>query len=114
MSSSYNAGRWKEQVENQNNEPYLEYVAVLDGSTRPAHAEQNGQIHRVSSPYWDIWYPPNGYNCRCRVKGRTAKEAKGGSTKRVRGTKPDEGFKGNPGKSQKVTLKNLDKDIKNL
>ncbi len=42
------------------------YSAVLDGRTRPHHAAMHGIVARFDDPFWKMWSPPNGYNCRCR------------------------------------------------
>ena len=33
----------------------------------PEHAELNGITLPPSDPFWDEYYPPNGWNCRCTV-----------------------------------------------
>lgn len=65
--SAYMAGRYQKMRENVAARPYWQYVAVMDSRTRPAHAALNGRIFRWDDPIWDIIFPPNGYNCRCRV-----------------------------------------------
>lgn len=68
IQTSYMAGRYKEQFDNTDNRPYWQYVAVMDRRTRPSHAMLNGRIFRYDDPFWDSFYPPNGWGCRCRVR----------------------------------------------
>lgn len=46
---------------------YIRYVAVLDHRTRQTHADMHGIIKPINDPWWNINYPPNGFNCRCSV-----------------------------------------------
>lgn len=81
MQSAYMAGRYKAQLENADQRPYWQYVAILDSRTRPRHRELNGRIFKYDDPAWGVLYPPNGYNCRCRVKAldQVEMEAGGGA-----------------------------------
>lgn len=65
--SAYMAGRYQKMRANVVFRPYWQYVAIMDSRTRPAHAALNGRIFRWDDPIWDTIFPPNGYNCRCRV-----------------------------------------------
>jgi SPP1 gp7 family putative phage head morphogenesis protein len=73
LQTAYQAGRWQAFDDNSSDRPYLMYVAVMDDRTRPSHAEMNGQIFPADDPIWDTHYPPNGFNCRCRVRALSEK-----------------------------------------
>jgi len=68
IQTSYMAGRYKEQIDNTENRPYFQYVAVMDRRTRPSHAMLNGRVFRYDDEFWNSFYPPNGWGCRCRVR----------------------------------------------
>lgn len=75
---SQSVGDWKEVSEDSEVFPYLQYSTVKDGRVRPDHAEQDGIIKRVDDPFWNTWFPPNGWNCRCIVTQlETAKVTQG-------------------------------------
>lgn len=76
MASAYAVGRYKEQMENADVAPYLQYISILDGRTRPEHRAMHGMIFRYDDPIWNTMYPPNGWNCRCMVRQLTKGEAK--------------------------------------
>jgi SPP1 gp7 family putative phage head morphogenesis protein len=55
---------------------YLQYDAIDDSRTRPAHAAVDGVMLPPDDPFWSLWWPPNGYNCRCDVIPVTIYQAK--------------------------------------
>lgn len=67
LQSSYMAGRKATMEETAETHPYWRYVAILDGKTRPSHRALSGKVYRYDDPVWSSIYPPNGFNCRCRV-----------------------------------------------
>lgn len=67
IQTAYSVGRYKEMQEVKRDRPYWQYSAVNDSRTRPTHWAMNGKIYPADHPFWDTWYPPNGYNCRCGV-----------------------------------------------
>jgi len=68
MQTAFMAGRYKQMLENADARPFWQYVAILDGRTRPSHKILNGRTFRYDDPFWGSHYPPNGFNCRCRVR----------------------------------------------
>lgn len=65
---AYAAGRWKQILRLADRNPWLRYVAVLDDRTRPLHRMWHGTVLRWDDPWWQTFYPPNGWNCRCTVQ----------------------------------------------
>ena len=81
LQTAYMTGRWQAQIENIDDRPYWQYVAILDGKTRPSHRALNGKVFRYDDPIWQYLYPPNGWGCRCRVIALSADDvAKRGLT----------------------------------
>lgn len=74
MQSAYMAGRYAQMVEQAEERPYWQYVAILDAKTRPAHRALNGKVFKYDDAAWGAFFPPNGYNCRCRVRNFTKTE----------------------------------------
>lgn len=73
LQTAYAAARWKQFQANAADRPYLQYVAVLDDRSRPAHAALNGKVFHINDPVWRVIAPPNGFNCRCRVRALSQK-----------------------------------------
>ena len=67
VASSQNAARWVEFEKEATVIPYLQYQTVGDGNVRDSHAVLDGIVKRIDDPFWNIHYPPNGYNCRCEA-----------------------------------------------
>lgn len=74
IQSAYQAGHWKQQMEVVNARPYWQYVAVMDGRVRPAHAAMHGKVLPADDPFWERNYPPNGFKCRCTVRALSERE----------------------------------------
>lgn len=71
LQSAYMAGRKASMEHTTDTHPYWMLVAILDGKTRPSHRALHGQVFRHDDPIWQFIYPPNGFNCRCRVVALT-------------------------------------------
>jgi SPP1 gp7 family putative phage head morphogenesis protein len=68
LRMAYSAGRWAQVQEVKRFRPYLRYVALMDGRTRPLHAAWHNTVLHADDPWWKTHYPPNGWNCRCTVQ----------------------------------------------
>lgn len=75
-SAAYNAGRYRQQMEAAESRPYWKYIAVIDPKTREQHRALNGKVFRYDDEFWDYFYPPNGFNCRCRVRALSRRQLK--------------------------------------
>jgi SPP1 gp7 family putative phage head morphogenesis protein len=67
LQSAYMAGRKSSMEQATESHPYWMYVAILDGKTRPSHRALHGKVFRHDDPIWSSIFPPNGFNCRCRI-----------------------------------------------
>ena len=63
LQSAYSTGRYSQMMGVAAERPFWMYDAVNDARTRPSHAAQDGKVYRFDHPFWNTWYPPNGYNC---------------------------------------------------
>lgn len=91
------SAKWKNFEASSDLYPNLEYIAVMDQRTRPDHAQLHGAIYPINDAFWNTYYPPNDWGCRCSVRqsDKPVEKAKG-----IPELKP--GFANNPGKSGKV------------
>ena len=107
-ASARMAARW-EEFARDGDDYLLQYRTAGDGKVRPEHAALNGVTLPTSDTFWDEYYPPNGWNCRCTAvqvrKGKypetpreqaieRGKEALAGDKKGM--------FRFNPGKQRKA------------
>ena len=69
------AGQWERIQRTKAAFPYLEYRTGPSDQHRPHHLEKAGMILLVDSPFWDEWFPPNGWGCNCWVRQVTKAEA---------------------------------------
>ncbi len=113
LASSYNTGRFKQQMDNRARRPFLQYHITPRPTNRPPHKAMDKFVAKVGSAVWEKWYPPNGFRCGCYVTALTAAQVKArgldvstkapkiepddGSTPEE--VKPDEGFDYHVGKA---------------
>ncbi len=129
MQTAYNAGHYKSMTNPTTKKlrPYWKYVTAGDGEVRESHALMEGRIYAADDPIWNIWYPPNGFRCRCSVVSLTKSQAERSgepvsrglpydvdySTGEVLYQYPDKGFSNNPAKDTwKPDLSGIDSNLK--
>lgn len=63
------AGRdWRRIEETKEYYPMLRFLAVQDANTRAEHAALHNIVRSVDDPFWEKYFPPLSWNCRCRVE----------------------------------------------
>lgn len=103
VSAAQTAAQWEDFVRDADIYPYLVYKTQHDNKVRKSHQLLHDVCKHITDDFWDTWYPPNGWRCRCYIlQSRTADGYK---------TEPDAYpddksippvFRHNPAKSGKV------------
>lgn len=63
-ASTQMAVKWHD-IEKDGDDYNLQYRTASDGLVRPEHAALEGVTLPPSDKFWNEYYPPNGWNCRC-------------------------------------------------
>lgn len=71
------AHMWSKFVDQADIYPNLVYRTVGDERVRPEHEALNGIVKHINDPFWQEYYPPNGWRCRCTVMNTSAEPTKG-------------------------------------
>lgn len=131
IQTAYNAGHYQSMTspETLRLRPYWQYKTAADGKVREAHALMHNVVYRADDPIWDIWYPPNGFRCRCTVVSLSKRQVEQRhlevqdrpprdvdyDTGEIRMATPDKGFSCNPAKTvYKPDLSNIDKPLREI
>jgi len=102
--TAYNVGHYEQMTDPDvlALRPYWQYRAVGDEATRPEHQAMDGRVVPADDPFWDVWYPPNGYKCRCTVSSLSERQVRERGLEVEHGLPPlnvpDAGFISNPAK----------------
>lgn len=75
MRTARAAGQWERIQRTKEALPYLTYRLGPSERHRPGHVAKEGLTLRVDDPFWQTWYPPNGWGCKCWVRQISAAEA---------------------------------------
>jgi hypothetical protein len=69
------AGQWERAQRTKRGLPYFLYGLGPSENHRPHHESKKGLVLPVDHPFWDAWYPPNGWGCKCWLRQITRREA---------------------------------------
>lgn len=64
VGTSLMAAKWNE-FEQDGDKYDLQYRTANDGRVREEHRLLHGTTLPITDPFWDKYFPPNGWNCRC-------------------------------------------------
>ena len=102
------AAKWHD-LERDGDRYLLQYRTAEDDRVRTDHAMLNGITLPPSDPFWDKYYPPNGWGCRCTaVQVRRGKYTESDPAKAMQlgdnatETAKQQIFRFNPGKELKL------------
>ncbi len=105
IKSARASAEWKDIQDTKEIFPYLRYVTMQDDAVRDEHRALDGIVRHVDDPFWDEYYPPNGWGCRCGKEQLTEEEVNGDPGLK-RDVPPDsnvkEEFKRNVGKDNSL------------
>ncbi|MEO7977762.1 phage minor head protein [Flavobacterium sp.] len=88
------AEKWDKIQSQKSLYPNLKYKTVKDNRVREEHRTLHDIIKPADDPFWDKWYPPNGWHCRCYVVQTDEPATKGNFE-----GNPTPGFNNHVGKS---------------
>ncbi|MGD0564535.1 MAG: phage minor head protein [Roseiarcus sp.] len=75
VNTAYAAGEWERIERTKRVLPYLQYLHTLSAHPREQHLAWVGTTLPVDHPWWRTHYPPNGWQCKCRVRQLSDDEA---------------------------------------
>jgi uncharacterized protein with gpF-like domain len=110
LRTSINAGRYKTQMEQIEERPYLQYIQVQRPNKRIAHERLHLKVFRADDPIIAKIYPPNGWGCDCRMRNLSKEEVDNMGLEVTPGEdetyEPETGWDYNPG------IDNYEPDLK--
>ncbi len=78
LNTAYNAGRIRQAQDPAIAafHPAFRYDAISDSDVRRGRPEDNNENHlaldgviaATNHPFWSVYSPPNGFNCRCSLQ----------------------------------------------
>lgn len=117
---AFNSNRYQFQLEDAVNRPYWQYVQIERKTKRETHSRFHLLVFHYSDPIWDVLYPPNDWQCGCRIRTLSAVDLQrkkltvslGSDYLDFANTVIPEEWRYNPGKTAfQVNLNNYDPSI---
>ena len=68
--TAYNAGRYRQMTHPDLliSRPYWQYLHGGGRNPRKQHLAWSGLVLRADDAFWNSHFPPNGFNCHCRIQ----------------------------------------------
>ena len=127
IQTAFNAGHYENMQAAKKYRPYWQYKTAGDGHVRESHAAMHDRVYAADDPIWNVWYPPNGFRCRCTVVSLTREQVERRglqvSTEPPRSLTasenafayPDKGFSNNPATTPwKPDISGFDETLKSV
>jgi hypothetical protein len=73
--TAYGAGKWTRVQRTKKHLPYLVYRLGPSENHRPHHVAKEDTVLPIDHPFWQTWFPPNGWGCLCWVRQISETEA---------------------------------------
>lgn len=75
LFTSFASGRRQQLLEMTDTHPYWMYVhSDAVKHPRPEHLALDGLVLRWDDPFWDKFFPPNGWGCQCSIRALTERQ----------------------------------------
>ncbi|MDR2393826.1 MAG: phage head morphogenesis protein [Treponema sp.] len=77
MRTAYSAAQYRKQLQDAEGRPIWVYKSKLAGKNRrQEHIALHDKAFRYDDPFWNTYYPPNGWGCQCSVTTKSVSGAK--------------------------------------
>jgi SPP1 gp7 family putative phage head morphogenesis protein len=106
VGSSRMAGKWQRFEEEKETLPLLQYITAGDQRVRQSHRPLDGITLPVTHEFWNEYYPPNDWGCRCSVRQISDPDKRTDPTSYDQLPALKETFKNNSGKSKVIFPRN--------
>jgi hypothetical protein len=72
MGTAYSAAQYRKQLQDAPGRPIWVYKSKVYGDNRrQEHLDLHNKAFRWDDPFWDAYYPPNGWGCQCYVAAKS-------------------------------------------